>query len=461
LQYSFGVIIFDDPKAPKGGWASISGDQAVRIDSTASLSTDVVWLCNLKYEEFYRISDLSANPWMRYDGYLPIKINDMLSEWGNDPEQTERDEMAMFVSELWSRIMQITMRLIKKNSPHLDDEEVFTGRSLQDDLRALLPPAEYPKDEAGGILRLGIGYVNFTKIVGRPPKGAKIVVLKKPRLDHAINMLTTPIPVGPFDLHQGRDLPSLNDLVNSKKPVLANIVIRRFADTHVHEIYAFGSQMGSGKRIPRTWVPQPELAVLSAVSTVEVQNAFIGKSYSDMASGILDFIRSFLESGDSSISWSCGIIAEALWRASSLGLEKRDSMVPTHEQPQTSWRGAWVNTADKVATFLMAMKMTRAGYFVGSYGYGTLYCWVPPERKNDIVMDAWKNGLLPSMRDIATPVSREKLASIPWGGEPRSRLAAEFIMTKKQEIRWEMDKIPLVSNEEKKRILQVAAAQLR
>jgi hypothetical protein len=461
MRYSFGAIIFDDPKSPKGGWVSVDGDQAIRIDSIAALATDVIWLCNVKYEEFYRLSELGVNPWMRYDGYLPIKINDMLSEWGNDPEQVERDEIAMFVSELWSRIMQITMRLLKKNNPKLGDEEVFTGRSLQDDLRPLLPPAEYPKDEAGSILRSGIGYVNFTKIQARPPKGAKMISLKRPRLDHAIEMLTTPIPVGPFDLHQGMNLPSLSDLIMSRRPVLANIVIRRFADQNAHTVYSFGAQMNSGKRIPRTWVPQPELAVLSALSTVEVQNAFIGKSYSDMASGILDFIRAFLESGDSAISWSCGIIAESLWRSAALGLEKKDSLIPIQEQPQTSWRGAWVNAADKISTFLMAMKMVRAGYYVASYGYGTLYCMVPPERRADIVLDAWKNGLLPSMRDIHTPVTKEKLLSIPWGGENRSKIPAQLLMGKKQEVRWDLDRIPLVSNDEKMRILKIAAEQLR
>ncbi len=76
----FGVICFDDVENPKEGWYAVGDGKPNRMESPNSLASDTIWLTNVPYEH-YRKSKLANSAFLRSDGYLIVKIDQILKEW--------------------------------------------------------------------------------------------------------------------------------------------------------------------------------------------------------------------------------------------------------------------------------------------------------------------------------------------------------------------------------------------
>src|SRR5690606_9456126 len=154
--------------------------------------------------------------------------------------------------------------------PKVRMSTLFTGNTLREDLRRLLPPPEYPRGEAGAIMRQGQAFAEFTRTTVRGVKGARIFVLRRPRVSYAFEMLTTPLPKGPFELKTRSTLRSLSpDRVawvrGVDRPCMVEVAVQQM-EADVAPVYGFGNSTDKDKRVPRSWVAHPEFLVMSSFS---------------------------------------------------------------------------------------------------------------------------------------------------------------------------------------------------
>jgi hypothetical protein len=454
----FGVVIFDDEKEPREGWSSVNGSPAKRVKGANQLATDTIWWTNLSYDVFFKGSEMWRIPYLRHDAYMVVKQKDVLHEWGLDTTNTPGDYLTSFCSSVFSRIMNIALKISLECNPRIKTATLFSNNTLREDLRWLLPKCDYPRGEASAILRSGQAFSEFTRTTVRGPRGGRLMMLRKPRISYATEMLTTPIPYGSFVYKSRTELKSItNDRVDwvrkMTSPCMVEISVKEMHSDVAH-IYGFGNSTDKDKKVSRSWVAHPEFMVMSSFSDIEVKNLYLGKEYTVMTKTLMEPVRKFLGDKYNEYSWSAGIIAETLWRASSLGepksTQERNS---PDEKSHTSWRGAWIKASDKANMFISAMKMTEFGYSVISYGYGWIMCQVDESQISDFIKDGLTIGMTPKLVDIPNNIY-PKNQPISWGGDKRTQMLAQMSITKEKDLLWNMDKLPLYEKEQKEIMLK-------
>lgn len=454
----FGVVFFDEEADPTAGWAAVAGGQAYRISGVNELSTDVIWWTNISFENFFKSTEAWRSPWLRHDKYLVVSPKDVLQEWGVDPKTIGGDYSATLVSGLFNRVMVLAFRLIRDVEPRARMEEVFIGRFLREDLRRLLPEAEYPKGEAASIVKSGHAWQEFTRTTVRGIKGARWIMLRKPRLAYAHEMLQTPIPKGPFEFYGRSDLrkhakDKLNWVLHNDNPCLAEVAINRL-DADVAPIYGFGNATDQDKRIQRSWVAHPELIVMSKFAEIDVKSVYMGHEYDLIGPRLPEAVKDFLSDKYTELSWSGGVIAETLWRAAALGEEKASNKSSNEDdRASSSWQGVWIKGADKANMFLTAMQMTEIGYSVVSYGLGWVRVMALEEDIPDLIRDALSYGLVPNLLDVPEGMYNMN-SSIPWGGDKFSLYPAKLVVSANRNMLWNLDKLPLLDRKQRKLALE-------
>ena len=453
----FGVVLFDDEKDPQAAWVAVNGSEAKRIQGMNELPTDTIYLTNMSYESFYKETKAWMNPWLRHDAYLVVKPKDVLAEWGNDPANTPPNWTAQFASVVFGRIMMMAYRLAKECDPKVTLAKLFTGKTLREDLRRLLPKAEFPTGAAATIMRSGQIYAEFTRTTVRGVRGARVVVLRRPRISYAFEMLTTPVPKGPFEFKSRADLRAVApDRVawvrRVDRPCLIEIAVQQM-EADVAPIYGFGNSTDKDKRIARSWVAHPEFIVMANFSDLEVKSAYVGKEYTLINTGLPEPVKRFLGDKFTELSWSAGVIAETLWRAAALGQEKGGPSVAPEERAHTSWRGAWLKAADKASMFTSAMKLTELGYPAVSYGLGWVSCLVTEDQVQNLMLDGLTVGLVPKLQEVPESLFSPNQA-IPWGGDKRSQMLAQLTMMHEKNMLWNLDKLPLFERNQREVMLK-------
>ena len=447
----FGAVIFDDPDLAEGGWMSIDGGPAVRIASQTALPTDTIFWSNLTFNAFFEARG-KIIPNIRGADYLPVKLKDMLKEWSADPAMIRPGDYVVMMSNVFRRVMGMAGGI----SAELESPApLFVNDKLAQDLRVVLPEAEFPRDddELNSVLRAGVGFSYTSLTTVRSRRDGVTMSVARPRLDHAIDILSSPVPNGPFIYRRGSTVPPARELARSSRPVMAEIRLHG-VDPAIGSIYGFGLSPKRGAKVTRTWVAQPELAAMANWADIEVRGAIIGSNYGVLSQSILASLRKFLLSKQSSVSWSAGVLATTIWTAAAAGKPMTSRVANRDLVPQTSYRGAWLRGVDKVLTFGRAMAMHRAGFAVLSYNGGQVTCSVPPDRRDEFILAAWECGMTPSIFDVPRAFTEAGLASVAWGGDPNSRPMASLILQRKANVMWELDSMPLASEQERAEIVE-------
>jgi len=456
---SCGVVLFDDPSDPRDGWASANGGEARRVKGVHELQTGTVWLSNLTYSQFFSDTEAWRNTWLRHDAYLGVAPKAMLVEWGYDPQSSPPNFVASLCSTLFHRILSIAARLLREHDPLARFPDAFQGKTLRHDLARLLPPAEFPKGEAASIIKNGQAFNFFTATVMRGAKGSRPIMLRAPRIAHASDMLTAPLPKGPFEFvsrSQIRDRPDVigGDRVawarGFERPLLLEIQVEH-ADPEASAVFGFGIATDRNRRIPRSWVAHPEFLAMSEFSRIDIKNVYMGSGYAVLAQQLSEPVRRFLSDRFCEASWSAGVVAETIWRAAALGeaalSSGRRPTGPHEERPESSWRGAWLSSNDKCAMFAPAMQLARMGYDIGSYGLGWVMARATEEQIPDLVRDGLTVGLVPRFADVPANLFAGN-APVPWQGDRRARMVATLTVKRSQKELWQLDRLPLLDREQ-------------
>jgi hypothetical protein len=417
-----GFVAFDDPSSPGAGWACRSAGQPARIGGIHELPTDTLWWSNVPYETFFHTTDMSRNPWLRHDAYLVTRPRDAMLEWDLDPQTAKASDACMHCAAVFGRVMSAAAVLAGECGY---GRNLFTHNTLRSDLKLLMPEVAYPKAEAASIMVEGQAFTHFTRTTVRGAKDGRLVMLRRPRMAYALEMLATPVPSGAFEFRSRADLRSMAPdaaawLQGTEQPCMVEVTVEDM-QPDAAPIYGFGNSVSRERRIPRSWVPHPEFRAMSDFSVLEVRSAYVGSSTMDL--DLSPPIRRFLGSPWAANSWTCGVIAETLWRsiqildAARIGAKRSNAM---------SWQGAWLASADKVSMFRTAMHLTNLGHPVMSYGNGWIYCNVPDADVPQLVSDGFALGLVPRMHDMSRHAVQADDA-IDWRGRDEDRLTANIV----------------------------------
>jgi hypothetical protein len=457
----FGVVLFDDKEDPGAGWATVITDgrgKARRISGSHELPTDTVWWSNVPYDMFFRRTEVWRNPGLRHDKYLVISPSDVLREWGYDPTTVQAEDFADLSAIAFDRIMRMSWMLLKEVNPKLRIAEAFQGKTLREDLRPLLPELDYPKGEAATVMKSGQAWEEFTATGAKGPKGSRWIMLRRPRLSYAMEMLQTPVPKAPFEnisrmqmreiaKDPGARVRAVRDL---EQPCMVEVSIHSM-QPQVAPIYGFGNAIDKEKKVPRSFVAHPEFIILSRYADVEVKSLWRGKEYWAMVPDLPEVVKDFLLDRYTEYSWTAGVIAETLWRSVVLGEDKGKAgpMRGDEERAQTSWPGLWIRAADKSSMFMVSLRLGELGYAVQSYGLGWVRCAVPEEDIPAFMKDGLTLGLVPQLLDIPDNLFLPN-QRVPWEGDPKSAAIAHLTMTKSHRLLWNLDKIPTLPPERRK-----------
>lgn len=411
---SFGYVQFDFLDLPREGWLARAGQDAVRFASPSEIPPDVICWSNLDWDHFHRGSALGRLGHLRHASYLPIRPQDAMLELGLDPGLLGPDETTRVCALLFGRVMSSASRLLSLGVPGLPEERQFVRGTLKDDFLALFPNLEFPKGDECHALLEGQSYHSVSSTLAPYRKEAVRVVVRRPRLRHARDILASPSPVGPYRFVMGADLGSVHDVVESARPALCRIRLTE-ADDLVADAYGFANTLNRTKRAARSWACHPELDALRRMARIEMEGGWLGEAYRPLGSMLPEAVDPLLGGRFSRISWSLGLCAEAMWRAALAGPERKrpakGALASKSPQGDISWQGLWARAADKLLLFPLIRSLMEKGYDVSSYGFGWIFCSVDESRLADFIVDAAALGLLPRIADVPTP-----LLDVPWGG---------------------------------------------
>jgi len=433
--FRYGCLWFASTEEPDSGIFSIAGSKAKMFDTIGELPSDVIWWSNVSYAAC-RTSSLGQMTNIRHNKYLILSPEECLNEWGYPAKTLTPEQCVVFSSRLFSRIMGIAYDLILESAPRRHNHQIFSTHDLRNDFAAILPRFTFPTGEAATVLKAGYSFVNYSSVAQRMPRGLARVQLRRPRLAHALDMLSTPVPDGEVAFISGRKTEhAYHEALNSEKPVLSEVSISN-VDPSVGPVFAWGISMDRKSKVMRSWVPHPELISMSAFADIDVKNMWQAEKYSLLYESLPQAIINFLMSKYAPLSWSAGVIAETIWRACCL---KNQMQTPTGEEtPDTSWQGLWLKSSDKTVSFLSAMDMTSLGWQASSYGSGHIWFGCHITQVDKLIHDGFACGLIPRLDCIPASYTPKEMQ---WHGDKKSATMAALIANKKTDVLLSMDKI--------------------
>jgi hypothetical protein len=457
----FGAIIFDEESDLGPGWASVEGEPGWRIAGVGDLTkTEVVWLTNLNFQAHRA---LGRDEYLRQD-YLPVSMAQMAKEWGHDPKYMDTAEQVSLAATLFGRIMRIACTVLWPLRNHVDPrphavqskalgvDDLFSwmiapvrsgpnivrSPNLKNLFEAIFPPQEFPPVGMNNATAAAIQ--NWTRTALMPPKGSSFVQLRRPRLMHALELLQTPEPRGPWEAFKVTDLPAAPDDaiawvkdcgIEHNQPCLSQVILESMSN-EVADVFSFGGGATAGGSTRRNWVSHPEFLILSRYARFQVKSVLRGRAYVNLHKALPPNVIAFLNDPYSETSWSAGVVAEAIWMAAS-----------TYKSGEVPFRTAWMKAADRTNSFLLASSLHQAGYVVITYSKGAVVVAASDEQISDLSHDALSLGMIPPLQLTMEKPFRSN-STIPWGGDERGKMDAVLRATGQRTILWEMDGMPLL-----------------
>lgn len=350
---TFGAVVFDDDQRPNSGWASVQGGAAYRIRGTGDLASDIYWWSNLDTKVFIKYGTI-ANPKLKRNDYLRPNMTQLHQELGLVTVRMPAARIAEITSEIFQRVMRLAKKHYGLIKPHELTLAIDLYNILVREDRSITPEI----DEA-----LHQSYQVWAKCENKTPQGSKMVTFRRPRIQHALDVLSTPIPGEQWEFIDEKKMVAeskrVDWLVNQSRPALVRASVKS-VQYDVAKIVSFGG----GAREERAWMSHPELLMLSKFSNIKVDAVFLSNDY------VTQEVNNAMFSGGSfgSLSVSNGILAENYWVAlSSANTLKRFSK---EKVSIFSPRSVWLSASDRFHTLLPALMMDGSGFCVRGYGRG-------------------------------------------------------------------------------------------
>lgn len=366
-------------------WTSISGNQARRIQSIHELPSDVLWLTNLTYSNFYR-AGLHRHPNFRNESWLRTLFNQLISELGIDLNNVSPDVSVSTIAALAQRTISVAQEQYKVHPKRMRLNEDFA--IAMNAPRSALPEVFYKHFEAVAA-HPSVSVIHETNYsVGLPT-----VTVRRNRLIHAREILATPVPTD-----MGWELEPIangNDqwLENINTPFLVRCSVKNVKPM-VAEILSWGS----GSREMREWLTDIEWRVVRQYGDVVISSALICKN----AAAPLPQSELLPNGALDELSFTYGLIAEQIWTAMT-----NKQYYKTDISRYTA-AAAWLRSADRMLMFDYAKKLYDRGLDVMSYGVGNVVLRYPENGLRRTLNIATDIGLMPPSSKLSEAAAMEK-----------------------------------------------------
>lgn len=390
----FGAVVFDDEKRPAAGWASVRGKTAYRIRGTGDLATDVFWWTNLPASTFMLIGGLPATR-LKRDDYLRPNMGQLHRELGLLANRMSAARIAEITSEIFDRVMRLASTQYGLPRPHdlaLSDD--LYSHIIKED-RSITPEI----DEA-----LKQAYQAYVQCENAMPMHSKMVIFRRPRIAHALDVLSTPVPGEQWEFIEESRLPAegkrIDWLVSQDRPALVRVSIKRI-DHEVAQIISFGG----GSKEPRNWISHPELLTLSKFAKIKIDAVFLGNEYTPHP-----IYKDMYTGGQMGpLSTSIGILAENYMVA--LSTPRSFRKFSKSPEKVTSPRAVWYAASDRFHMLMPALMMHGSGFVVRGYGRGMVILGVQSGALHEARACASAAGLLAPLHVNETIAVQSALAS--------------------------------------------------
>lgn len=374
----YGVVLFNDVILKKGkdrkrtpgeGWASIDGGEARRVNGITEVESNVKWLTNLDYIDFYA-NGLGKNKNLFYSGFLRTDLKSVADDIGSGVELMSADKAASLLSTVFKRVMELAVSRFKVSFDNQD------AGSLSEFIAARRVNKYEIPDEINSALKHA--YQTSTQCVGRANRDWKFAMLRKPRYQHTVDVLSTPVPSEFRWVYVNNDrMPAAGPrrvdwCISNELPVLANVKVTPRRGGELNNIISYNS----GAAVERAWLSQPELLWMSLFCDVEVIGAFICEAGFEHQVEI----DTFPTLGDfSHASYSLGLLCENFWVSMA--------------SPRSNWKGQrfyppraiWYRSIDRIESFKAASRLHQEGFQVSGYGHGSVWLNYPSGAARDLV----------------------------------------------------------------------------
>jgi len=373
-----GVVRFDNQDPHQGGWMSIEGQPARRINGVAALDNETLWWTNLEFTALYN-TNLHRTSYIKRTTYLTswnttgsfIGQDEIGLGWGLLSRVFPEQQITEALSQVFSRVMEFCRQTygldITQGVPQLDN--------LADELRArMLPHMDAhltPEvDAALGAAHQAYAYCWTPRVADEDVVHVQFVA---PPVAYARFMLDMPVPAEQFDFYSSAQLPThdrLDWVLNQQRPVLASVRVSNVNPDYASIIaYGNGARGGSNRR----WATHPELLLLARYAEVEIDSLFLFGCYEYLPAGLQVPRFTTLQA----MTPTAEIVASNHWiglsRENPFNLEKlRDP-----SQRALSPRAVWLNATDRFQMYTYAIQLYRSGISVRRYGAGRVTAIVP------------------------------------------------------------------------------------
>ena len=358
-----------------GGWASIGGTPARRIQGVASLPSDVIWLTNLDYTAF-SATRLYMHSNFRNLGWLRTRFEQIADEFGLGTNTGKAKETAETVALIAHRVVAYSCKElgVRVKGPRLNDD--FSDMLGLD--RCRLTEQHYAAFESIA------GHPNVTVVQSVSyGRGAPTLTLRVNRLRYARTMLSYRVPPDTgWTLVKNRM--SDDELDRLEIPFIVRCRI-----TDVKPLMAETLSWGSGSKSLREWLTPTEWRVVRKHAQVEARSVILcEQGYASQ-----DSYAAKLPTGPlAELSYSLGLVGEQLWSA------LMNKQPRANGQTGYTARAAWMRAVDRMTMFDYAQRLAaKRGITLVGYGMGNVVVRVP-EGGLEAVLEATTDvGLMPPM----------------------------------------------------------------
>lgn len=390
-----GAIIFDSAHdllnpvgksmTPASGWACVAGDAPTRVQSIHDLPQDILWVTNLPVSVLAS-TGLDRHPNFRSESWLKTPIKQLVTELGADCDTNPVDIGPMVISSVADRVMSASKALygVEPKSPSL----------AQDYAKSLIRDHEVQDSDISKITDSIASHLTVSVI--RPDvisEPANSIMLRRNRLSHAQEILSTPIPIGGHWQQVNSAVVDGNDswLEEVDSPFIVKCAIRNMSPATAEVL-----SWGSGSSSPRQWLTDIEWRTIRKFAEIKIGSAFI---YSCPAT--ISAFKGYLPIGHhAALSITNCLIAEQLW--SSLMLRRA-----VHgSDNQFSISAAWLRSSERMIMFEYARRLYGEGIDVMRYGNGNVIVNYRKGELHHVVDTATDMQLMPPcnrFREIPTP----------------------------------------------------------
>lgn len=378
-----GVALFDSDIEMSSGWACRSGEASFRFGSVHELNNDVVWVTNLKFDEF-RLQASKYSHLRRVD-FLKTSLPQIAADIGIRMDGGNAEQAAGALAQIAQRAVQIAAKVYKWDEPIAFVRE----DTLCDDVKRSIAKAPLPKAHLKSSLLSAHQNYSSTSWSGTYEPDTVSVTMRFNRVRYARALLSNPVPDEAWTFFApggGCDL-KIGTLLNPELPCLVEVGVEIGAiDPELAALIAFGATAGRRNGL-RKWVSQPELAWLSKHATVTVMSAFVSRGARPLPdTAMLSPVFSSDDLFEHSIS--AGLVAECHWAS----LAATSYNKQTKSMEASAW-STWIRAHDRAACFALAKRAQEAGLGVNGYGNGNIVVMVSRDRLQECLAFADANEI--------------------------------------------------------------------